>query len=977
MTKILLQTLLLSSILFAQNFDGGFNFLIPSADSAYSAFMPMFPKTKIGNDFVGISPDGFFAVNGERIRFWGANLVGSGAFPQKSKTGQIAGHLQKLGFNLIRLHHMDNGWGGASLFTFGQSTRNINPTYLDRMHNLIAALKNHGIYTNMNLHVSRDFQVSDGIPDADSIADFGKGVTLFDPYLIMLQKEFAKNLLTTVNPYTGLSPVNDPAIAMVEITNENSLYIMWKNGNLRHIKEGGTLTWRHKRMLDTLYHSYLKSKYNSDAELQQAWGGASQIGTNNLIKNGGFEQSPITTNWFLEKYSGAEGSVVADVNSPQAGVLSAKVSVTKTTGTDWHFQFNQGGLTLYKDTAYVLTFYAKSSLNNAKLNVAFQQIASPYEVYAYSNYTLSTTWKKYSLSFSPTKTIVGLTKLSYQFANQVADFWFDEVSLTTTKGSGVLPGESLTAGNIKRLEFSEHAEFSQKRVSDQSEFYVKIQDDYYREMHSFLKDSVGVKVPMNSTNWNMGFYDFMVQSTTDYMDNHAYWDHPTFPGVPWSGTDWLINNNPMVKSSWGGTIPNLFNGGKIKGMPYTISEYNHSFPNRYQSESMLMITAYSLFHNVDAIMWFDYNGGTEFDEDKIPGYFSIRSNTAMIGQSPAMAFAFRNGLVAPSPNPLHLQFKRQDIIDWQKKEPPGWDSQNLYDKKIALTRGVVVDSYNAESTTDLSALPTFSNTIFAADNSQLIWNTAGVFTVNTPSFIGATGFMNQFPNTNLGQMKIKSFSDFGAIHWVSLTKDSLSRSYRSFITLVGKSQNTGMVWSGTTSVNDNWGSKPTITNSLRATLELTIQADSVMLSRLTSRGLPSFASWIRPTAPNTFTLELNQDTDKTIWYSITAYGAGVVSIGENKEIPKEFKVEEAYPNPFNHESVIRYSVPSSAEMSVNLYSSMGEQVAELFQGNVDAGVHELRWNGTSSSGEVVSSGVYILRLKYLDTVISKKLVVLK
>jgi len=43
-----------------------------------------------------------------------------------------------------------------------------------------------------------------------------------------------------------------------------------------------------------------------------------------------------------------------------------------------------------------------------------------------------------------------------------------------------------------------------------------------------------------------------------------------------------------------------------KGKPFTISESNHPFPNRYQTEDMLFLAAYACFHGADGIMIFDY-----------------------------------------------------------------------------------------------------------------------------------------------------------------------------------------------------------------------------------------------------------------------------------------------------------------------------------------------------------------------------------
>src|SRR5512133_751245 len=105
-----------------------------------------------------------------------------------------------MGINLVRLHHMDNPWSQNSLFEQGSDTRHLNPGTLDRLEYFLTALKVNGIYADVNLHVSRTVNRKDGIPDADSIQEYGKGVCFFDPQLLFLHKEFARQLLTHTSP---------------------------------------------------------------------------------------------------------------------------------------------------------------------------------------------------------------------------------------------------------------------------------------------------------------------------------------------------------------------------------------------------------------------------------------------------------------------------------------------------------------------------------------------------------------------------------------------------------------------------------------------------------------------------------------------------------------------------------------------------------------------------------------------------------
>ena len=110
-------------------------------------------------------------------------------------------------------------------------TRALDPQQLDRLDFFIAELKKRGIYADLNLNVGRTYKAGDGVRDHDLLG-FPKALTYFDERLIELQKEYARQLLTHLNPYTGKSYRAEPAVAIVEFVNENSLVEAWLNGRL-------------------------------------------------------------------------------------------------------------------------------------------------------------------------------------------------------------------------------------------------------------------------------------------------------------------------------------------------------------------------------------------------------------------------------------------------------------------------------------------------------------------------------------------------------------------------------------------------------------------------------------------------------------------------------------------------------------------------------------------------------------------------
>ncbi len=74
-------------------------------------------------------------------------------------------------------------------------------------------------------------------------------------------------------------------------------------------------------------------------------------------------------------------------------------------------------------------------------------------------------------------------------------------------------------------------------------------------------------------------------------------------------------------------------------------------------------------------------------------------------------------------------------------------------------------------------------------------------------------------------------------------------------------------------------------------------------------------------------------------------------------LPEEFALHQNYPNPFNPATIIRYELPSDADVRLSVYSLLGEEVAQLIDGRKSAGSYTVRWN----AGDL-PSGVYLARL---------------
>jgi hypothetical protein len=166
--------------------------------------------------------------DGQRIRLWGVNVTdwspGSRQIPTKEDAPLWAETLARYGVNSVRFQFLDLQVP-RGLVKSGDNTRSLDPEQLDREDYFIAELEKRGIYIDFNLLVGRPFAEGDGMHDAKLLLQGAKGTSFFDARLIELQKEYAQELLGHLNPYTKLKYTNDPAVAIIEINNENAINV--------------------------------------------------------------------------------------------------------------------------------------------------------------------------------------------------------------------------------------------------------------------------------------------------------------------------------------------------------------------------------------------------------------------------------------------------------------------------------------------------------------------------------------------------------------------------------------------------------------------------------------------------------------------------------------------------------------------------------------------------------------------------------
>ncbi len=234
------------------------------ADSCLADFSSQLSGPAGQHGFLTVNKSGQFCfADGQRVRFWGINVAKHAVFQPHETIDAVAELFARAGFNLVRLHHLDDVGGLLPPDRAGQKPR-LDPDKLDAVDYWIAALKKRGIYVYLDLLDYRTFWEDEGVPNGSVLGRGAKPYAVFANRLIDLQIDYARELLAEhVNPYTGLTYAQDPAVAIIELCDENGLFATEQH-------------WRriippYRRELIERWNAWLRARYRTTEHLAQAW----------------------------------------------------------------------------------------------------------------------------------------------------------------------------------------------------------------------------------------------------------------------------------------------------------------------------------------------------------------------------------------------------------------------------------------------------------------------------------------------------------------------------------------------------------------------------------------------------------------------------------------------------------------------------------------------------------------------------------
>ena len=847
--------------------------------------------------FVRAGSDGhfYFENTRKRARFWGVNFVfnanfppcpdeplRSGEYPDRQVSDKLARRLAKLGVNVVRFHHMDFFGSPSGIFDpafFPNDTQHLDAGQLKRLDYLIYQLRKNGIYVNLNLKVARHFGPGDDLAGTESFTGslaFFQGVSHYNPRMIELQKDYARQLLTHRNPYTGKTYAEDPAVLCLEITNEDSLFgNMLNDGGLNHLPDvAGSLPQVYSRELDTLWNDWLLARYGNHERLAAAWkyNGTAVDGADKM-RNGGFENG--VSDWTVQQLESARQSSRAESGAGPDGSAALRVDVVSD-GTNWHVQAFQNGHAIEKGMRYEVSFYARAgSAGNLTVNV--MKGASPWQNFGLSKtFQVTTQWKRYSAGFQASESDGSTARPTFDLGAANNTIWIDQVEFRQSAPKEIDAGENLESGTILRPTRSQLAGYTEPRIRDLLRFYSVTDEKYFVEMRRYLKEDLSAKPLVTGTAAFWAYLgDSEVQAKMDFVDGHFYWDHPSWTGVPaWSPTGWRIRNQPLINTleDFG-----ILATQAVQGKPFTVSEYNYVFPNRYALEGPLLAALVGNLQDWDAVYLFDYAGSTAaFDDAFTSSFFSMAGNPVKSAQLPVASRIFLQGQNSVASENIRVDLTQDEVAQ-------GYAQGLIAGSKFLAGKGLNaraflqdhlrIRSFNrAEPAPIEFSMPAGSVT---SSNGELLWDRvdsqATFLRVRGSSVQGAIGFLKGL-SIDLGDWSFETANE-GPDHLAVLlqARDGfpLRESRRMIFSVWTEHQNTGMEWnSNLTSVENRWGRAPALIRP--ATVDVTLRFQSpgpVRFYPLDEKGVRKEAL-PEQTVEGGRRFHIDTARDLTIWYEV-------------------------------------------------------------------------------------------------------------
>lgn len=771
-----------------------FPFVIPGDDASDSitSMAGLSPRAAGADGFVRVHDAHFFTDAG-RLRLWGVNLTFSANFPEHADADRLAAHLAKLGVNAVRLHHHDTANAPRGLWgPVVNGHRPLDPQQVDRLDYLLAALHRHGIYADLNLHVGREVSAAEGMSreGLPYATRYDKYLLYFVPQPQEKLKEFCREYLLHENPYRKLRRVDDPGVAIVEITNENSFSKLGP-------EVAADLPEPYRGEFKRQWNAWLGGHYANTAAMQKAWSVGDEPLGETLLDPARVTRSGAP--WQVKQSKAFPVAVSYGQPGPQAPDEAMRVvpqgTATEVSAQELHWL----NLTLEPGKLYTVSFWIKAD-GPRTLHV---DLSNPgpgnWTALGYvETLALTTEWQHISRSFRATASSSGKARFCLKFGGSATPFTLAEVSLRRgAEPFHLAEGQTLEAHTVGIPVRG----WPEAARADAHQFMVDTERTFLAGMVAFLKKDLGVRVPITDSQLTYNPPD-VIAATCDYADIHSYWQHPHFPHKPWDPVDWTIKNTPMEAAPEGSMIERAT--WRLLDRPFTMSEWNIPDPNDYAASVVPFAAMIAALQDWDGVFFFQYAGGDGgWTPDGIQRFFSFNGQPVKLALLTACANLYRRGDLAPLSTVSAGTFTERPAAS------------------LALTARIGIDPAGHAS----ASPPTSSDKLLASPDGRARWDArdparAHVL-VNSPQTRAVWGLIGnqQFDLGGISATIGAVERNYAVLVLTSSDGLPLERSRRALLVAVGSAENIGYEWNASrTSVGKHWGHGPAQVNAVPVTI---------------------------------------------------------------------------------------------------------------------------------------------------------------
>jgi hypothetical protein len=403
-------------------------------------------------------------------------------------------------------------------------------------------------------------------------------------------------------------------------------------------------------------------------------------------------------------------------------------------------------------------------------------------------------------------------------------------------------------------------------------FLLQTEKAYAEEMRAFLREDLNIHANLIDTQIQWGGLTALErESSMEYTDGHAYWQHPEFTGGSWDPVHWHIGRKAHVDAMDGdqGVLADLALH-RVAGRPYTVSEYNHPAPNDYQSEMMPLLATFASLQDWDAVYTFAYPPtGSGENNDALEGFFDVGINPAKTAFYPSAALIFRRGLVAPlvAADTLRLPPRSWEVL---RSAPEAWartgGRPDLLKTRVGMSEAEVTEARREAAKGGVSAGVPAPPVVGVRRNAR-----GAIYVVDAPAAKAVAGFVGG-ETVTLGDATL-AFPSFGrggegfaGLTLVDLEGRALAASGRALLTLVGRAENRNMGWNvDRTSVGDQWGEGPVMAEGIPCEVSLRVGGHRVVWALDGSGRRREHVPAVRRSGALVFKTDPRY---RTVWYEI-------------------------------------------------------------------------------------------------------------